>query len=141
VIGNGDEPIVKDVYIDAPPRTVYTFLTKPGKIAQWIGTAADADPEPGGIVRIVSNTADVVRGTYLTLEPNAKVAFTWGYEGEAHAVRVGSTVVEITLAPDGGGTRVHVIHRGLSGESRAEHDVRWDRYTARMKIAAEGGTP
>ncbi len=136
-----DEPIVKDIYIDAPPRVVYTFLTKPAKIAQWIGTQADADPQPGGIVRIVFNGANVVRGTYLVLEPNAKVSFTWGYEGDGHAVPAGSTVVDITLTPDGGGTRVRLVHRNLAGESRAEHDVSWDRYAARMKIAAEGGAP
>ncbi|HEY2025449.1 MAG TPA: SRPBCC domain-containing protein [Gemmatimonadaceae bacterium] len=136
-----DQPIVKDIYIDAPPRVVYTFLTKPGKVAQWIGTQADVDPQPGGIVRIVANAAGVIRGTYVALEPNAKVAFTWGHEGEGQAVPVGSTVVEITLAPDGGGTRLRLIHRGLTGESRAEHDMRWGGYTSRIKIAAEGGTP
>jgi uncharacterized protein YndB with AHSA1/START domain len=132
------EPIVKDIYIDAPPRVVYTFLTKPAKIAQWIGAQADADPQPGGIVRIAPNA---IRGTYLALEPNAKVSFTWGYEGEGHAIAAGSTVVEITLTPEGGGTRLRLVHRNLTGESRAEHDMSWDRYAARMKIAAEGGAP
>jgi len=117
---------------------VYTFLIRPAKVAQWIGTAVDIDPQPGGIVRIVPNG---IRGTFLTLEPNAKVSFTWGYEGEGHAVPAGSTVVEITLTPEGGGTRLRLVHRNLTGESRAGHDRGWDHYVARIKIAAEGGTP
>jgi uncharacterized protein YndB with AHSA1/START domain len=136
-----DEPVVKDVYIDAPPQVVYSFLIDPAKIAQWIGTEVDVDPRPGGIFRIVPNRVDVIRGTYLAVEPYSKVTFTWGFEGDGHAVPAGSTVVEITLTPEGEGTRLRLVHRNLAEEPRAEHDMGWDHYVARLRIAAEGGTP
>jgi uncharacterized protein YndB with AHSA1/START domain len=131
--------IAKDVYIDAPPETVYAFLTEPAKIAQWIGTDIDVDPRPGGIFRIVPNRVDVIRGTYLEAVPFSKVTFTWGFEGEGHEVPAGSTVVEITLRAEGAGTRLNLVHRELHGEWRDDHDAGWDHYLARVKIAAEGG--
>jgi uncharacterized protein YndB with AHSA1/START domain len=131
--------IAKDLYIEAPPHIVYSFLTDPSKISEWIGTEIDVDPRPGGIFRIVPNRVDVIRGTYLEVEANAKVSFTWGFEGEGHAVPAGSTVVEITLRPEGTGTRLNLIHRNLTGEWRDKHDAGWNHYVQRIKIAAEGG--
>ena len=129
--------IAKDVYIDAPPETVYAFLTEPEKIVQWIGTEADADPRPGGIFRIVPERFNVIRGTYLEAVPSSKVTFTWGFEGEGHEVPAGSTVVEITLTAEGRGTRLNLVHRELHGEWQADHDRGWDDCLSQMKIAAE----
>jgi uncharacterized protein YndB with AHSA1/START domain len=135
------EPIAKDIYIAAPPQIVYTYLTEPAKMAQWIGIDPQLDPRPGGIFRVSPNRVDVIRGTYLEAVPHSKVTFTWGFEGVGHAVPAGSTVVEITLQPEGDGTRLHLMHRNLSAEQRELHDSGWSHYVARLKIAAEGGIP
>ncbi len=133
--------IDKNIYVDAPPHLVYAFLTEPAKMAEWIGTDIELDPQPGGIFRVVPNRVDVIRGAYLELVPHSKVSFTWGYEGNGHAVPAGSTVVEITLAPEGAGTRLRLTHRDLAPEPRAEHDTGWDHYLARFALAAAGGKP
>jgi uncharacterized protein YndB with AHSA1/START domain len=133
--------IRKDVYIDAPPEVVYAFLTEPAKMTTWIGTEVDLDPRPGGVFRIVPNLVDVIRGTFLEAVPYSKVSFTWGFEGDGHAMPAGSTVVEITLEPEGAGTRLRLTHRDLSGEMRDRHDTGWDHYLARVAIAAAGGAP
>jgi uncharacterized protein YndB with AHSA1/START domain len=142
--GTPSEPIAKDVYIAAPPHIVYSFLTEPAKIAVWFGSDSQLDPRRGGIFRMRFDRPDgtnVARGAYLEAVPYSKVAFTWGFEREGHAVPVGSTLVEITLEPEGDGTRLRLIHRDLSGEQRELHDAGWDHYVARLKIAAEGGEP
>ena len=133
--------IVKDVYIDAPPQVVYAFLTEPAKMAEWIGTEVDLDPRPGGIFRVVPNLVDVIRGQYVETVPYAKVSFTWGFDGAGHEVPAGSTLVEITLEPEGAGTRLRLTHRDLTGEWQDEHAAGWDHYLARIAIAAAGGTP
>lgn len=135
------EFISKEIYIDAPVELVYSFLTEPAKMRQWIGTEVDIDARPGGIFRVVPNHVDVIRGEYLEAVPPSKVTFTWGFEGEGHAVPAGSTVVEITLEPQGAGTRLRLTHRDLMGEQRDKHDAGWDHYLARIAIAAAGGTP
>ena len=131
--------IVKDVYIDAPPHIVYAFLTQPAKMAEWIGSEIALDPRPGGIFRFSPNTVDVISGEYIVVVPYSRVSFTWGFEGEGEAVPAGSTLVEITLAPEGAGTRLRLTHRNLTGESRDKHDAGWDHYLARIALAAAGG--
>lgn len=131
--------IEKDVYIDAPPHVVYAFLTEPAKMVQWIGTEVQLDPRPGGIFRLVPNVVDVIGGAFLEAVPYSKVAFTWGFEGDDLAMPAGSTVVEITLEPEGPGTRLRLTHRDLTGESRDKHDAGWDHYLARLAVAAAGG--
>jgi len=54
----------------------------------------------------------------------------------------GSTTVEVTLAPDGDGTHVRLVHRGLqTPEMREQHRQGWDHYVARLAVAAAGGDP
>lgn len=140
----GSEPITKDVYIAAPRHIVYAFLTEPAKAAQWFGIDPQLDPRPGGMFRMTFDrlgAENAARGEYREAVPYSKVAFTWGFEREGHAVPVGSTLVEITLEPEGDGTRLRLIHRDLTGEQRTLHDAGWGHYAARLKIAAEGWEP
>ena len=133
--------IVKEIYIEAPPEIVYAFLTDPAKMLQWIGTEIELDPRPGGVFRVVPNTVDVIRGTFLEATPFSRVSFTWGFDGDGHAVKAGSTVVDITLVPEGTGTRLRLTHRNLTGEARDQHDAGWDHYLARISLAAAGTAP
>jgi uncharacterized protein YndB with AHSA1/START domain len=133
--------IRKDIYINAPPQVVYAFLTEPAKMTAWIGTEVELDPRPGGVFHLVPNLVDVIAGEFVEAVPYSKVSFTWGFEGEGHAVPAGSTVVDITLEPEGAGTRLRLTHRNLTGEARDQHDAGWDHYLARIAIAAAGGTP
>ena len=59
------EPIIKEIYIDAPPSVVFQFLTDPKKMIRWMGIRAEIDPRPGGIYRVEPNGRDVIRGEYL----------------------------------------------------------------------------
>ncbi|HEV3087089.1 MAG TPA: SRPBCC domain-containing protein [Candidatus Elarobacter sp.] len=131
--------IEKEIYIDAPPEVVYGFLTEPAKMMQWIGTEVELDPRPGGVFRVVPNLLDVISGEFRAAIPYSNVSFTWGFEGDGQGVPPGSTIVEITLEPEGAGTRLRLTHRDLTGESREKHDGGWDHYLARIAVAVEGG--
>jgi uncharacterized protein YndB with AHSA1/START domain len=134
-------PLVKEIYIEAPVERVFDFLTDPVKMLRWMGVSAELDPRPGGIYRLDPNGGDVVRGEYLEVVPNSKVVFTWGFEGAAHSVPAGSTVVEITLDPRDQGTWLRLTHRDLPPEARDKHDYGWGHYLRRLKIVGEGGNP
>lgn len=47
--------------------------------------------------------------------------------------------MEITLIPDGGKTRVRLVHRGLPEDAIKDHTQGWDHYLDRLSIAAAGG--
>lgn len=70
-----------------------------------------------------------------------RIAFTWGWERSDTRVPAGSTIVEITLVPLGGGTRLTFVHRKLPLDMRDGHDSGWSHYLGRLKVVAEGGEP
>jgi uncharacterized protein YndB with AHSA1/START domain len=82
----------------------------------------------------------VAVGEYVEVDPPNRVVFTFGWEGDGNPTPPGSTTVEITLTPDGDGTKVRLVHTGLpSAESAERHGEGWDTYLARLEIAAAGG--
>lgn len=135
------EPIVKEMHIEASPQVVFEFLTDPLKMLRWMGIRADLQPTPGGIYFLDPNGRDVIRGSYLEVVPDSRVVFTWGYEEPGHSVPPGSTIVEITLTPEGEGTRLRLTHRELPPEERDKHEFGWGHYLARLKAISEGSDP
>jgi uncharacterized protein YndB with AHSA1/START domain len=135
------EPLIKEIYIDAPPQVVFSFLTDPVKMVRWMGIQAELDPKPGGIYRVDPNGRDVIRGSYLEVVPDSRIVFTWGWEEPGHRVPAGSTIVEIHLEPRAQGTWVRLTHRELPPEARENHDLGWMHYLARLKMISEGREP
>jgi uncharacterized protein YndB with AHSA1/START domain len=92
-------------------------------------------------VRIDPNSRDVIRGVVLEIVRPTRIVFTWGWERADSRVPAGSTIVEITLEPLGGGTRLTFVHCKLPDDMRDGHDSGWSHYLGRLKIVAEGGEP
>ncbi|HEX2715299.1 MAG TPA: SRPBCC domain-containing protein [Candidatus Acidoferrales bacterium] len=135
------DPIVKEIYIDAPPAVVFEFLTDPVKMIRWMGLRAEIAPRRGGIYRLDPNGRDVILGKYIEVVPNARVVFTWGWEEAGRNMPAGSTQVEIDLTPEGKGTRLRLIHRELPPEIRDKSAMGWAHYLNRLKTVCEGGEP
>lgn len=133
--------IVREVRIGAPPHEVFPFFTDPDKMIVWKAIEAKLDPRPGGIFRINVTGRDTARGEYMEIDPPRRVVFTFGWESADSPEPPGSTIVEITLVPDGDGTLVRLVHSGVPDEIRAGSAGGWDHYLARLAVAAEGGNP
>jgi uncharacterized protein YndB with AHSA1/START domain len=133
--------IVREVRIDAPPDAVFPFFTEPDKMIVWKAVEATLDPRPGGIFRINVTGHDIARGEYVEIDPPRRVVFTFGWETESSPEPPGSTTVEVTLVPDGNGTLLRLVHRGIPDEIRAGSDEGWAHYLQRLVIAAGGGEP
>jgi uncharacterized protein YndB with AHSA1/START domain len=130
-----------EVRLDAPPEEVFRFLTEPARYVRWQGMAAELDPRPGGTYRVWMDPDTVASGEYVEVEPPRRVVFTWGWVGNA-GVPPGSTTVEVTLSPDGDGTILSLVHRGLpDGEAAALHEEGWRLYTGRLQVAVTGADP
>ena len=130
--------VEQQVRIAARPETVFPFFTDPEKMTMWKGTWANLDPRPGGMYRVNVTGTAIARGEYLEVSPVTRVVFTWGWEGKDSAVPPGSSTVEVTLTPDGDGTVVRLLHRGLSAEAAAEHRQGWTHYLGRLTETSEG---
>jgi uncharacterized protein YndB with AHSA1/START domain len=130
------------VRIAALPETVFAYFTDPAKIVRWLGTDATLDPSPGGACRIKVNDMFFVLGEYVEVVPYRRIVFSWGYEQNWFAMPPQSTVVEVSLTPDGEDTIVLLSHRRLPGAiAGATTQAGWEHYLPRLAIAASGGHP
>ncbi len=130
--------IEKVVRIDARPETVYRLLTDPTEYVRWKGKLAEFEPRPNGKFRVdFKNDKDIVAGRFVEVIPGRRVVFTWGWEGN-DAVPPDSSTVEIDLEPDGQGTRLRLVHRGLPEGAIASHAEGWDYFLPRLTNVAEG---
>jgi uncharacterized protein YndB with AHSA1/START domain len=129
-----------DVRIEASPETVFQFFVDPEKMLLWKGVHAELDPRPGGLFKVEVTPGWVATGEYTEVDPPHVVAFTWGWEGGP--IAPGSSLVRVTLEPDGDGTIVRLCHSGLPDEEMLEsHTTGWEHFLARLQIAAAGGDP
>ncbi len=130
-----------EVRVAAQPETVFSFLRDGPGMARWFGRQVELDARPGGSLRVDINGRDIARGEVKEVEANARLVFTFGWEGENHPVPAGSTTVEISLVKDGEGTIVRLRHTDLPSETRGDHREGWQHYLERLLEVAEGRDP
>jgi uncharacterized protein YndB with AHSA1/START domain len=119
-------PVEVTLVIAARPGTIFRYFTDPARFARWMGEASVLDPEPGGRLRVRYPTGQVAGGRVVAVEPDRRIVFTWGHEGDGQAVPAGSSTVEITLEPVADGTEVRLRHSGLpAGEPPLAHVADW----------------
>jgi uncharacterized protein YndB with AHSA1/START domain len=135
-----DGELLVERRIAARPSDVYSYLTDSVRWARWQGDSAEIDAVPGGVFRMVMANGTTAEGQFVQLVPDARVVFTWGWQGNP-TVPPGSSTVEIELAPDGGGTLLRLTHRGLPQNDRPIHAAGWNHYLPRLAIASAGGEP
>jgi uncharacterized protein YndB with AHSA1/START domain len=111
-----DEPIRREVNVDAAPETVWDALTDPAELAAWFGAEAEVDLRVGGAIRFRWPDGTERRGLIVDLDPPRRLSFRWRElrsSGPGLAV-ADATVVAFTLADEGHGTRVTVTEsRGV----------------------------
>jgi uncharacterized protein YndB with AHSA1/START domain len=137
-----DEPatLVVERHVDAPPAVVYAYLTDSERWARWQGAEATIDAQPGGLFRMLMGNGMCARGQFVELVPDARVVFTWGWI-DLPDLPPGSTIVEIDLEQDGGGTLIRLTHRDMPADHADMHRAGWEHYLARLGVCATGGDP
>jgi uncharacterized protein YndB with AHSA1/START domain len=133
------DTIERTLTIAARPETVFSFLTDPIKIAEWMGRSVSAEPRPGGVIRVDYNGFDIMRGEFVEVTPHSRVVYTFGWESlAADAIRPGASTVEFSLTPQGDATVLHMVHRGLPEMALASHAEGWDVFLPQMAARASG---
>jgi uncharacterized protein YndB with AHSA1/START domain len=141
-----NEPLVvrQETVIEAPPATVFAYLTDPQKILSWMGAEVTSEAHPGGLYLLKGvggPQGRTARGAFREVVPVHRLAYSFGWEGDEE-VPPGSSLVEIDLLPRNGGTLLRMTHSGLPNEAqRANHNRGWAHYFTRLGIASTGGNP
>ncbi len=113
--------------IEAPPPTVYRYLTEAELWSKWQGSDADLDARRGGIFALLMPNGMRARGQFTELVPDQRVVFTWGWV-DRPGIPPGSTVVTIDLAPDGNGTVLRLTHADLPTDEVDPHLTGWKQH-------------
>lgn len=127
------------IEIDAPPGTVFDYLTTEAGITAWMGQHAELDPHTGGGFA-VDIAGYAIRGRYLHVERPTRVVVSWGVSG-SDSLPAGASTVEFTLTATERGTRVDLVHSGLPESELEGHADGWGHFLPRLRIAALGGDP
>lgn len=131
----------RTIDIDADPVTVYEHFVDVDRFVRWMAPSAQIEPRPGGLIRWTHHNGDSCEGCFVELVPSRRIVFTYGWDRLDVGVPPGSTTVEITLVPIASGTRLHLVHSGLSGPMADAHDGGWANYLGRLATAASGRDP
>jgi uncharacterized protein YndB with AHSA1/START domain len=139
------EPLLvrRETQIAAPPATVFAFLTDPEKILSWMGAEANTETHPGGLYLIkgIGDRSRVARGAFREVVPVHRLAYSFGWDGDEE-VPPGSSLIEIDLIDQDGGTLLRMTHSGLPNAKQcANHDTGWAHYIGRLAMAAAGRNP
>lgn len=121
-------PLRYEITIQAPPAIVWSHLTTRDGLLRWIGTEAEADPRPGGILTWTHENGATMVGRFVELEPTHRMVFRYGWEGDRMGVAPESTTVTVELAAVGEATRVELTHADLPGATVEDHQAGWEHF-------------
>lgn len=136
-----DATITKTVILAASRETVWAFLTKKDKLAEWFHQA-DADLAAGKDYALIANGDDgkpdkQCWGTVIDMDPPSKLVWTFTVKPLNGVM----TTVTWTLEEICGGTKLTLVHEGLDAARGTPFglmqalDAGWDEHFGRLRNA------
>ena len=116
-------------------ETVWSALTEPERLADWMGVST-IEPCLGGRIELMVDGPHPMTGRITEWDPPTVLEFTWS---NTHAP---DSVVryELSRAADGG-TRLIFTHRGMPYENSALMLPGWHDFLARLRDWLDGTPP
>jgi uncharacterized protein YndB with AHSA1/START domain len=127
--------IVKSLYLKAPPRHVWKFLTTGPGLSKWFHDAPH-DLEQGGEWRLNTNSMGregekMAWGKVVEMKPHEKLVHTFTHPG----LKGVETTCTWTLEPVEDGTWLTLVHDGFAGFAEAlDHDLGWEKHFPRLRL-------
>jgi uncharacterized protein (TIGR03086 family) len=137
-IGGDTVQVEKSVFVPLGADETFALLTEPERLRRWQAVTARIDLRAGGEYRWTIVPGHTAAGTITVVEPGRRLVFSWGWE-ESEDLRPGASTVTITLEPEAGGTRVRLVHDGLTADQAAGHGEGWQHYMDRLATAGAKG--
>jgi uncharacterized protein YndB with AHSA1/START domain len=129
-----NDVIERDLRIDAPVERVWQVITDPAYVAKWFGDTAEIELRPGGPMMLGWSEHGKFNAVVERVDPPREFAFRWNRDP---AVPFGggavSTLVEFSLSPEDGGTRLRLVESGFADDQhRKDHEGGWDAELAEL---------
>jgi uncharacterized protein YndB with AHSA1/START domain len=111
----------------APPADVWAALTRPERVARWIG-----DLETDGTTYTLTFPAHggvTTHGRVLVCVPDERLVVSWTHEAEAPGE------VEVQVAPQDGGSVLRLVHRDVQAVGASVYGAGWHDALADLAAA------
>jgi uncharacterized protein YndB with AHSA1/START domain len=110
-----NDQIEREVFIASPAERVWEVLTGADHLAVWFAyDGAELDLRPGGAIAFTWAEHGRFLGRVERVEVPRVLAFRWARPPDEEPRPGNSTLVEFTLHPEPGGTRLRVVERGFA---------------------------
>jgi uncharacterized protein YndB with AHSA1/START domain len=121
--------------LPAPPETSWSFLTETARLTEWYGEGVIEPREGGGVILMGGH----IRGVVTGWRPGRFFAHTWNVfdPGENNSAWPVS-YLEFTLAAQGSGTRLVLIHRPIPNAMQSQTMMGWQTYLDMLETAIRG---
>ena len=148
----GPSAVEKEILIEAPVDVVWRIVTQPEHIRQWFADQAEIELRVGGAGHLAFKNQDSYQLQVEALDPPHRFAFRWVRRPASVVRRDNSLLVEFTLVPEDGRTRLRVVESGFdeldwSDDAKArymeDHTSGWQRIMVRLRdyALAKRGAP
>ena len=134
--------------VAASPERAFEAWTTPDQVERWTcpdptaSVDVEIDLRVGGRYSIrmhVEGGPFTAHGTYREVDPPRRLAYTWCWKEEAHAMKA-ETVVTVEFVPVEGGTEVRLTHSGFpTADDRNGHEEGWKICVDRLADLVSGG--
>jgi uncharacterized protein YndB with AHSA1/START domain len=113
--------IEREVVIAAPPERVWEIITQAEHVGKWFGDSAEVDLRPGGTIVLRWEKYGTRYATIEKIDKPRYFSYRWAPGvADKKPSDDDSTLVEFTLTPHEGQTRLRVVETGFSRLSRSE---------------------
>jgi uncharacterized protein YndB with AHSA1/START domain len=138
------DTIERELVLPYPIERVWTAITDPAELAKWFGDSAEVDLRPGGAAMFGWSQYNA-RGPAVveTVDPPRRFAFWW-ISGQGDTVEPHNrTLVDFTLEPADGGTRLRLVESGFAaladGETkRSDNSEGWTMELGELEAYLRG---
>ena len=114
-----------------PVETVWSALTEPERLADWMGIS-NVEPRVVGRVDRMIDGPHPMTGRVLVWDPPSVLELSWS---NTHAP---DSVIRYELTPEGGGTRLVFTHQGMPYANSALMLPGWHDFLRRLGSLLEG---
>jgi len=114
--------IEREMLLPVPVERAWAALTQPAEIAKWFGDGAEIDLRPGGDLVFTFGGGERCRGIVEAVEPMRRFAYWWqpGISSGEPVPADNRTLVDFTLEPVEGGTRLRLVESGFASVTNPE---------------------
>ena len=128
----------KTTVLPVTPDEAFALLTEPERLRRWQSVTAVVDLRAGGSYEWAVTPGHLAGGTFREVEPGRRIVFGWGWH-DSDDLPYDASTVTVTLEPVEGGSKVTLVHEGLSEEQAENHAEGWNHYFERLERLAGTG--